>query len=326
MQNSEWIEDATNASTEYEKSNSDLKRRYLIKNIQEFNYITSLISVRRGSFGTGYPFYVLDKELNGQLPVIQEQIRYNKELLNRARTTKTKKWTCEECLTRRRQNMPDLKQICKPCPNMEKELKPRKVINTLPDVDMWMICEDGKLEEAQEQLARLLARHNIFTSDVDPLKTIKDMTEIVQNIKDGIMPKKFLPIDAHIMEYSAMQELISQVPDALREARENKEKPYLPIHPKPYRKIWQYDDEAYNFISDFLASFTEFDVPDQLDQQIQFTRRIIAKQFTPHELYDFFLESTNDANRRRFGEQALRQRFFDRVTSWKDTETDRGDR
>lgn len=91
MQNSEWIEDATNASTEYEKSNSDLKRRYLIKNIQEFNYITSLISVRRGSFGTGYPFYVLDKELNGQLPVIQEQIRYNKELLNRARTTKTKK-------------------------------------------------------------------------------------------------------------------------------------------------------------------------------------------------------------------------------------------
>lgn len=222
--------------------------------------------------------------------------------------------------------MPDLKQICKPCPNMEKELKPRKVINTLPDVDMWMICEDGKLEEAQEQLARLLARHNIFTSDVDPLKTIKDMTEIVQNIKDGIMPKKFLPIDAHIMEYSAMQELISQVPAVLREARENKEKPYLPIHPKSYRKIWQYDDEAYNFISDFLASFTEFDVPNQLDQQIQFTRRIIAKQFTPHELYDFFLESTNDANRRRFGEQALRQSFFDRMTSWKDTETDRGDR
>lgn len=326
MQNSEWIEDATNASTEYEKSNSDLKRKYLIKNIQEFNYITSLISVRRGSFGTGYPFYVLDKDLNGQLPVIQEQIRYNKELLNRARTTKTKKWTCEECLTRRRQNMPDLKQICKPCPNMEKELKPRKVINTLPDVDMWMICEDGKIEEAQEQLARLLARHNIFTSDVDPLKTIKDMTEIVQNIKDGIMPKKFLPIDAHIMEYSEMQELISQVPAVLREARENKEKPYLPIHPKSYRKIWQYDDEAYNFISDFLASFTEFDVPNQLDQQIQFTRRAIAKEFTPRELYDFFLESTNDANRRRFSEQALRQRFFDRVTSWKDAETDRGDR
>ena len=64
------------------------------------------------------------------------------------------------------------------------------------------------------------------------------------------MPKKFLPIDAHIMEYSAMQELISQVPAVLREARENKEKPYLPIHPKSYRKIWQYDDEAYNFISD----------------------------------------------------------------------------
>ena len=327
MQNNKWIIDAANASTQYEKNNTDLKRRYLIKNIQEFNSIVSQLDASLGTFGTGYPFYILNKELNGNLPVIQEQIRYNKELITRAKTTPTKRWTCAECLTEKQRIMPDLKRICKPCPNMDKELKPRKVINRLPDIDMWAICVDGRVEETQEQLAKLLAQHKIFTSDVNPLKTLTDMNEIVQNIKDGIMPEKFLPIDAHIMEYSEMQKLISQVPDVLLEAKNNKKIPYLPIHPTSYRKTWQYDDEAYNFISDFLASFTEFNIPSQLEQQIQSTRKALINQFTSYELYEILLKSTNDANRRRFGEQALRKSFFNRIESWKVIEEpDKGDR
>lgn len=327
MQNNKWIMDAANASTQYEKNNTDLKRRYLIKNIQEFNSIVSQINASLGTFGTGYPFYILNKELNGNLPVIQEQIRYNKELITRAKTTPTKRWTCAECLTEKQRIMPDLKRICKPCPNMDKELKPRKVINRLPDIDMWVICVDGRVEEAQEQLAKLLTQHKIFTSDVNPLKTLTDMNEIVQNIKDGIMPEKFLPIDAHIMEYSEMQKLILQVPDVLLEAKNNKKIPYLPIHPTSYRKTWQYDDEAYNFISDFLASFTEFNIPSQLEQQIQSTRKALINQFTSYELYEILLKSTNDANRRRFGEQALRKSFFNRIESWKGIEEpDKGDR
>ena len=51
--------------------------------------------------------------------------------------------------------MPDLKRICKPCPQVKNSIKPRKVINRLPDVDMWMICADGKLEEAKATLVKL---------------------------------------------------------------------------------------------------------------------------------------------------------------------------
>lgn len=72
MQNSKWIIEAANASTEYEENNTELKRRYLIKNIQEFNSIVSQISANLGTFGTGYPFYVLSKNFEGKLPVIQE--------------------------------------------------------------------------------------------------------------------------------------------------------------------------------------------------------------------------------------------------------------
>lgn len=316
MKNGELIETAVRASNDYETTNTDLKRKYLIKNIQIFNYIASLVSVNKGTFGTGYPFYVLEKGLTGQLPVIQEQIRYNKELLNHARTTTEQKWTCAECLTKRYHDMPDLKQICKPCPNIDNELKPRKIINRLPDLDMWLVCGDGHLEKAQRQLSRLLERYGIHTSDVDPLQTIRDMDEIIGDIKNGVMPTKYLPIDGHIIEYSKLQKLIARVPETLRFASENNIRPYLPIHPKSYRKTWQYDDEAYNFICDFLGSFTEFNLPTQLIQQVQRTREIVAQDFSAQELYNFLLQSSTEANRRRFSEPALKDRFFRKVQAW----------
>lgn len=66
------------ASTDFEKNNSEIKRKYLIWNIEVFNKIASLVSVGKCSFGTGYPFYALDGNLEGKLPIIEEQIRYNR--------------------------------------------------------------------------------------------------------------------------------------------------------------------------------------------------------------------------------------------------------
>lgn len=93
MEDTQWIKDAVKASNEYEETNSDLKRRYLLKNIRAFTYLASLVSVNQGSFGTGYPFTVLTRDFSGKLPVIQEQLRYNRELLNHAKTTETPRWT-----------------------------------------------------------------------------------------------------------------------------------------------------------------------------------------------------------------------------------------
>lgn len=48
------------ASTEFEMNNTELKRKYLIWNISIFNKLASKVSVSKGTFGTGYPFYALD--------------------------------------------------------------------------------------------------------------------------------------------------------------------------------------------------------------------------------------------------------------------------
>lgn len=46
--------DAATASTLFERTNSDLKRRYLIKNIEAINSVMERTPGYCGSFGTGY--------------------------------------------------------------------------------------------------------------------------------------------------------------------------------------------------------------------------------------------------------------------------------
>lgn len=313
----ELIEKVTNASNDFEIDRSELKRKYFIRNIYAFSYLVSLIDGNKGSFGTGYPFYVLEEDLTGEFPVIEEQIRYNNELLEHTKKTSRSDWTCKECLTKNYNDMPDLKQVCKPCPNMDNELKPRKIINRLPDIDMWMVCEDSHVETAQKELTELLAKHGIRTSDVDPIQTIKDMEEIAEDIKNGNMPKKFLPIDAHIIKHSKIKKLIQQVPGALDQAREKGQIPYLPIHPKSYRKKWQYDDEAYNFIYDFLSAFTQFNFTGALEQLLTTTRGTVIEKYSPEELYDFLLQSASEPNKRRNQTKELSEAFYRKIESWK---------
>ena len=310
------------ASTTFEKTNTDLKRRYILWNIGVFNKIASLVSVGRGSFGTGYPFYALDENLEGTLPIIQEQIRYNRQLVRDGEAVQKSIWKCKSCLERNYDTMPDLKKICKPCPNVLDGLKPRKIINRLPDIDMWLVCEDGKVEEAQEELTKLLSEYKMRTSDVAPLSSIEDVSQIAQMIKDGRFPKIFLPIDSHIIEYSKIKSLIEQVPWELRTAKEEGTNPYLPIWPKSFRKVWQYDDEAYNFIYDYLSAFTDFNFPPELRQSLLNSRKQVASEHTPEELYDFLMQSATKANFRRFQSMELEDYFLTRVKNWRNIDRD----
>lgn len=310
------VEEVEKSSTTFERNNTDLKRKFLKWNIEAFNIIATSVTVNRGSFGTGYPFYVLDEKLNGDIPIISEQIRYNRQLVRDGEPFQKSIWHCKSCLERNYATMPDLKIICKPCPNMIDSLKPRKIINRLPDLDMWLVCENGRVEQAQAELGGLLEQYNMHTSDVAPLQSLSDVAKIATSLKDGKFPKVFLPIDAHIMEKSKLEELIAQVPEELRLARLEERKPYLPIRPKSLRKEWQYDDEAYNFIYDYLSAFTAFNFTKGMEHTLQKSRIRVVQENTPEELFEFLTQSATPANFRRFQEYELEEIFYKRITSW----------
>lgn len=305
------------ASTDFEKINTELKRKYLVFSIDIFNKLAQKIDDCEGSFGTGYPFYALDSKLQGRLPIIQEQIRYNRQLVRDGEPFQESIWKCKSCLHKNYNRMKNLKVVCKPCPNIDNKLKPRKIINRIPDLDLWLVCKDGKMEETQNHLSKLLDENNIRTSDINPILSIEDLKEISQSLKRGEMPEIFLPIDAHIIEYSILKELITDIPNALRVSKHDGSLPYLPIHPISYRKEWQYDDEAYNYVYDFLSAFTEFNFEKDLQDCLNKSRYQVSQEFTENELFDFLLKSSTQSNFRRFQSPELEEYFKQKVFVWK---------
>lgn len=308
---------AAEVSTEFEENNSELKKEYIIKNIKLYNKIVSSLKEYRGSIGTGYPFYALKKNLEGKLPVIKEQIRYNNELIQVTKKEGFSIWPCASCLCKNASKMPDLKQVYKPCPNVHSELKPRKVINRLPDIDLWMVADDESITAVSSQLTELFRQYGFRTSDVNPIRTIDDLIIINNDLKNGKMPEKLLPIDSHIIGYDELLSLIYQVPDVIQNATINDTIPYLPIHPLSYRKTWQYDDMAYNFVHDYLSSFTEFNFDEILQHALSVTRENIVNKYSDDQLYDMLLATGPKSVAERHKTKELKTRFYERVESWK---------
>ncbi|MDE5587428.1 MAG: hypothetical protein K2I72_03540 [Bacilli bacterium] len=213
--------------------------------------------------------------------------------------------------------MPDLKKICNSCKKIENSLKPRKIINRLPDIDMWMVCDEMDIQDAAEELVSLFEQHNIQSSDINPVKTIEDISEIVSDLEQDIMPEKLLPIDAHIIGYSALSSLLRLVPLILEQSSRIGIIPYLPIHPLSYRKAWQYDDLAYNFIHNFLSSFTEFDLEPNLENLLLKTRATVATQYSKEQLYDYLIQTGPKSVKERHKTLLLKERFEERIDLWK---------
>ena len=306
---------AADASTRFERLNNDLKRRYFIKNMERINMIMEHTPGYCGSFGTGYPFYVLDDNFQGELPLIDEQIRYNNELYDAS--LKINEWPCEECLNTRGSRMPDLKRYCKVCPQVDDVYKPRRVLNRLPDVDMWMICQDDKIEDAKRVMVELFKSYGMHTSDVDPVGSVDELDEIVTQLEEGKMPNKMLPLDVHIISYSEFASLLDEIPFAICNAMDTNVTPYLPIHPQSLRKTWQYDDTAYNFVLDFLLSMTPFNWERKLDRKLQLSRMVIGDMFTEEDLKAILEKVSPDSVKRRMETKQLQKSYERRVSTWK---------
>lgn len=309
--------DAAISSNIFEKNNSELKRLYILRNIEQIKRIMSSTKGYVGCFGTGYPFYVLNGDMQGQLPIIEEQIRYNNELINFALISEHETWVCANCLNEFGNTMSDLKQRCYKCNQIEKELRPRKVLNRLPDIDIWMICEDDKVEIAKREIQDKLLKSNIYPSDIDPVRTIEDIFEITRSIESEQMPTQNLPLDIHIIKYSEILSLINYVPGIIAESIAHNAIPFLPIHPISLRKRWQYDDTPYNFILDFLLSFTPLEIDETLNYAINQSRAEITSHLSLTELKQILLAVSPDSVKRRLRTKEIQDRYESRIKSWK---------
>ncbi len=305
------IDRVVEAANLFEQINSKNKKDYLSENIKIFNKIAKTIPGYMGFFGLGYPFYALNNSDN--MPIIEEQIRYNNELLK----YNCRDWYCEYCLQNNCNKMPNLKIICKRCKNMDDNLKPRKILTRVTDMDYWFIVKDEYKENAKIELINSLKNNNIHTSDINPIKTINDYCEIVNDIKNNIKPKKYLPVDIHIITYSTLCKCIINVKTTIDQFVSNNKIPYMPICTEALRKKWQFDEEACDFVHDYIYSFTEFDFDDNLTELLNKSRKELINSYSVEELYDIALNSGKSYVRRREENIILKNNFIERINKWK---------
>ena len=165
---------------------------------------------------------------------------------------------------------------------------------------MWMICEDDKISLESKQLAYVFDDLGMCTSDVDPVKSIHDVYEIATSLDKEIMPSKKLPLDVHIIEYSKFKRILENTPLFIINRFCPQEVPYMPIHPYLLRKEWQKDDEAYNFILDFIYSLTPFNWDNELMELLNRDYNLMSSMFENDKIEELFLSIANDSVKRRY--------------------------
>lgn len=189
---------------------------------------------------------------------------------------------------------------------------------------MWAVIEDNKIEESKESLKEKCEEHGLYPSDIDPEKTMKEFQEIVLNLQEQKLPQRFLPLDMHIIGHDALNNLIKQVPEIIQSKMDTENDsvdsfPYLPILPLSLRKQRQYDDEPYNFILDFLFSFTPLFLSDELKASVISARKEVAKILDTTKKRLSILKSVcGPSTQRRLETPELQNIYLTRIKSWEE--------
>ncbi len=310
------------------------KRRYIQNIYNLYRQVGRSSNHALGMFTTGYPGY------NLALSEIGEQYRYNHELLKQIKELgiESMTWKCGGCLMDNYHKMPNLKQICYPCQSISDAVKPRKIINRLPDLDVWFVYDDAQKFfqfEAEtnaiflsHEIERELAKRNLYTSDVDPIRTINDMYEISESLKKFTIPKTNLPVDVHLVGINYLKNLIQSVPEYMV-YRLSGEPGELKINPYSLRKTWEFDEAGYNYIFDFLLSFTvvplkkekgEYDYVSEENELISLvneTRKLIVNHFDVDEIYSVLQSVSGLPAKRRLETQNVQDEFLAKLLNWK---------
>lgn len=74
---------------------------------------------------------------------------------------------------------------------------------------------------------------------------------------------------------------------------------------------------VYNFIYDFLSSFTPFFCDSDIMGVLGDSREKVARDFSNDELFKFLYAVATEANKRRFESKSLRRVFNERIETWR---------
>lgn len=279
-------DEITKTLTEARRFNVDssgLKREYYFRQFEDFSNIAASTEGYKGSFGTGYPFYAAGDDTG--LAKIAEIDRYIAQQEANARLTAQRSigiWTCSQC---QKENMlPDLKTYCKPC--IDTLIKPRDVFKALPDLDFWAVVEKVDTQKLLT-LENSLHGSNFFQSDLDIARSVHDTQKAMSTIAHDDIPVERLPLDAHVITPEELREALAGVRHEVESYSNVSDRDiFVPISPISLHVAWERIDEPYDFMKDYLFSFTPQNMASDLADDIFTTDEIVRRTLSSSDIYD----------------------------------------
>lgn len=223
-----------------------------------------------GSFGLGYPFYAKNKseffkvdEINNFITKgVQEVIDKNKN---------TENWICPGCQTKNKPT--DLISVCNNCKLVGEEIKPRKILATIPDLDMLVILNEAD-QATLEKVQGILHSKDYKQSDISIKDSFRNTKKVLEDLKNNKESTSKLPIDLHVLTGSQFKEIASRI------AKGEKSRIKCPA----LHMTWENHDLQIWF--DFVFSMKEIDLTSELREVLLKSRKMLKESWGEDNLVD----------------------------------------
>jgi len=220
--------------------------------------------------GWGYPFYAKNKEGFFKVDEINNFITGGIQNISQ-KNVKTKNWICPGCQTKNK--LTDLISVCKNCSLVGEEIKPRKILATIPDLDMLLILKDVN-EAILEKVKNILHFTGYKQSDISIKDSFRNTKKVLEDLKNNKESTSKLPVDLHVLTYTQFIDIISQI------TKGEKSRIKCPA----LHMIWEKHDLQIWF--DFVFSMQEIDVTPELREVLLKSRKELKGYWGEDKLVD----------------------------------------
>jgi len=257
----------------------------------------------RGGFGVGFPFHSTTS--SGELVANPEFDSYNLGFIDTITKAKqlsrTALWECSPCQT----EADFTPTSCSDCTLTT--LKPREVMKAMPDVDMFIVCED--ISPATLATIQDAAIEGGFTqSDFDATGAIKRIGSILDSFADSAKPADYFPVDIHAVQEKPMIE-------ALQDIAKGETDITIPI--RSMYAGWK-RNEKIDFWFDFVFSgtFSPDACSEEVMQAVTQERNGLTEQYSNEAIESLVRQKSLRADV-LLDYSDTRQVFLDKIDSWK---------
>lgn len=297
-----FLEQSIQLTHEFYSPSSEVTVPYLKKEASDVAQTISSVNGFQSVFFTGFPFYALNPDQTLiNVSEIDSFLEKTKKLIIEDSIQNPSGWRCPSC--QKENNLPDLKQICKPCDRVS--LKPRIFFSALPDLDVTVLVDNPK-NETEIELKKILGNLGYAQSDFDIYCSAIRTSNILAELKNGKTPEEKLLIDLHIWSKSDFDNCLKKM---------NLGETNIQIPTRSLHMDWE-DDEL-NFWFDFVFSLTPSHIASStLEKDINQTRKNFSARYSKSEIIEI-IETMSPRAQRLIKCDEIKNILLQKIDSWK---------